>query len=522
MFRSEAKIITAPVKKCSYRFITRLLLPLMKTNTRTDNSSLLDAIIVGSGFSGLCIAIKMQQAGMSYAVLEQSESLGGTWRDNTYPGAACDVPSNLYCFSFAPNPDWSRSYPQQAEIQKYMNDCADTFHIRKNIQFNKTVTRARFDTERKLWRVEVNDGAEVFEAKTLVMGVGGLSRPQMPDIQGIESFTGELFHTARWKHDVSLEGKRVGIIGTGASAIQIVPEIADRVRHLTIFQRTPPWLIFKPDFAIAKWHRRLRAKLPILQKINRAYTYGWHESWAIAFTRFPALLRIVQLLAKVFMALNIGDKVLREKLKPNYVIGCKRVLLSNSYLPALKKSNVAVITDAIGSITPLGIRTQDGSEHPLDIIISSTGFLAAEAGSPFPVYGLENRELNEQWQSGPSAYLGTTVSGFPNFFIMTGPNTALGHNSMIYMIESQASYVMSAMKEIIQSPDVAFDIPEQTQNSYNEALQKQLAKTVWNTGGCSSWYLAKNGLNTTLWPDFTFVYRHKTRRFDVEHYQRLV
>ena len=482
----------------------------------------LDAVIVGSGFSGLCIAIKMQQAGMSYVVLEQAASIGGTWRDNTYPGAACDVPSNLYCFSFAPNPDWSRTYPQQAEIQTYMNACANKFGVRQNIQFNKNVTRAHFDAARKIWHIEVNEGAEVFEAKTLVMGVGGLSQPKMPEIKGIESFSGELFHTARWRHDIKLDGKRIGIVGTGASAIQIVPEIADKVKQLNIFQRTPPWLIFKPDFAIQHWRRRLRAKLPILQKMNRVYTYTWHESWAIAFTRYPSILKIVQLLAKVFMRLNIHDKALRKKLKPNYVIGCKRVLLSNNYFSTLKKPNVQLVTDAIECITPTGIRTRDGHEHPLDIIIASTGFLAAEAGSPFPVYGLENKELNEQWQRGPSAYLGTTVSGFPNLFIMTGPNTALGHNSMIFMIESQANYVMSALKLITQAPAIAFDIPEQTQARYNDDLQKQLAKTVWNTGGCSSWYLASNGLNTTLWPDFTFVYRHKTRRFDVEHYQRLV
>ena len=358
---------------------------------------------------------------MSYVVLEQAGSIGGTWRDNTYPGAACDVPSNLYCFSFAANPRWSRTYPQQAEIQTYMNECADRFDIRRNIQFNKTVTCARFDAARKLWRVEVNHGAEAFEARTLVLGVGGLSRPRMPAIQGIESFTGELFHTARWKHDVDLEGKRVGIIGTGASAIQIVPEIADKVQLLNIFQRTPPWLIFKPDFAIAKWHQWLRAKLPVLQKINRAYTYAWHESWAIAFTRFPVLLKIVQLLARVFMRFNVRDKALREKLKPDYVIGCKRVLLSNSYLPALKKPNVKLITDPIECITPSGIRTRDGNEHPLDIIIASTGFLAAEAGSPFPVYGLENRELNEQWLAGPSAYLGTTIKRLSEFFYHDRP-----------------------------------------------------------------------------------------------------
>jgi len=493
----------------------------MNTNASKPESHVLDALVIGSGFSGLCMAIKMQRAGMTYVVLEQAGSIGGTWRDNTYPGAACDVPSNLYCFSFAANPDWSRSYPQQAEIRDYMNACADRFEIRSHIRFNRHVCSARFDASRKTWRLEVNDGAEVFEAKALIMATGGLSRPQMPAIEGIENFTGELFHTARWRHDIGLEGKRVGIVGTGASAIQIVPEIADIVTRLEIFQRTPPWLIFKPDFAVPAWRRWLRKKLPILQKLNRAYVYSWHESWAIAFTRLPWLLKIVQLLAKAFVAFNIRDKTLREKLKPDYVIGCKRVLLSNNYLPALNKPNVALVTDAIECITPDGIRTRDGKQHQLDIIIASTGFLAAEAGSPFPVYGLGEKELNQHWQKGPSAYLGTTVSGFPNFFIMTGPNTALGHNSMIYMIESQASYVMSALKFVTQS-SVAFDIPQQVQDEYNTALQKQLARTVWNTGGCSSWYLASNGLNTTLWPDFTFVYRYKTRRFDVEHYQRLV
>lgn len=494
----------------------------MNNSASSNDIPPFDAIIVGSGFSGLCIAIRMQQAGMSYLILEQADSIGGTWRDNTYPGAACDVPSNLYCFSFAPNAKWSRTYPRQSEIREYMNACADNFGIRPQLHLGKQVSSARFDAGKKLWRVEVNAGAEVFQARTLVMGVGGLSRPRMPDIVGLDTFGGEVFHTARWRHDVSLAGKRVGIIGTGASAIQVVPEIADKVEQLEVFQRTPPWIIFKPDFAIAKWHRGLRARLPMLQKINRAYTYLWHESWAIGFTRFPGMLKAVQKLAGLFLWLKIRDKKLREKLKPDYVIGCKRVLLSNNYFPALKKPNVTVVTDAIECITPTGIRTRDGCEHALDIIIASTGFLAAEAGSPFPVFGIDNRELNALWKNNPSAYLGLAVSGFPNFFIMTGPNTALGHNSMIYMIESQANYVMSALKQLGQSPNSAFDIPQRVQDEYNETLQKRLSKTVWNSGGCSSWYLAGNGVNTTLWPDFTFVYRHKTRRFDVEHYQRLV
>ncbi|MEO6172526.1 MAG: NAD(P)/FAD-dependent oxidoreductase, partial [Arenimonas sp.] len=403
-----------------------------------------------------------------------------------------------------------------------MNACADKFALRSHIEFNKKVSRASFDSERKLWRVEVNNGAKYFEARTLVMGTGPLSRPWLPDIPGIESFAGKLFHTARWRHDISLEGKRVGIIGTGASAIQIVPEIADTVQSLKVFQRTPPWIIPKPDFAISKRHRWFRGKFPVLQKLNRVFVYAWHEITAIAFTRFPRLFEPAQLLARLFLWLNVRDQSLRKKLKPGYVIGCKRLLLSNNYFPALKKSNVHLVTDAIDCITPNGILTRDGHDHALDIIIASTGFQAADAGSPFPVYGLDNRELNAHWKNGPSAYLGTTVCGFPNFFIMIGPNTALGHNSMIYMIESQANYVMSALNCILQAPGCAFDISQQSQTSYNHALQKRLSKTVWNTGGCSSWYLASNGLNTTIWPDFTFVYRNKTRRFDVEHYQQLV
>ncbi|MGH8105656.1 MAG: flavin-containing monooxygenase, partial [Arenimonas sp.] len=366
----------------------------MNPNTENACKQLLDAVIVGSGFSGLCIAIKMQLAGMSYIVLEQAGSLGGTWRDNTYPGAACDVPSTLYCFSFAPNPKWSRTYPMQSEIQDYMNSCADKFLIRPQIHFNKQVSAAHFDEQRKIWRVEVNGGEESFEARSLVMGVGGLSRPRMPDINGLETFGGELFHTARWRHDINLEHKRVGVVGTGASAIQIVPEIADKVERLDVFQRTPPWIIFKPDFAISKWHRWLRARLPVLQKINRTYTYLWHESWAVGFTRFPVLLKTMQALAGAFMWLNIHDKKMRERLKPNYVIGCKRILLSNDYLPALKKPNVNLLDVSIECITPNGVRTRDGREHALDIIIFSTGFLAAEAGSPFPIFGIGNRELN--------------------------------------------------------------------------------------------------------------------------------
>jgi cation diffusion facilitator CzcD-associated flavoprotein CzcO len=495
----------------------------MNLHATMDQDLPFDAIIVGSGFSGLCIAIKMQQAGLRYVVLEQAGNLGGTWRDNTYPGAACDVPSNLYCFSFAPNPNWSRTYPQQAEIETYMNQCADDFGVRQSMQFKQCVSSARFDQQKRLWCVETTAGEKKYFARSLILATGGLSRPKMPMIEGLESFKGEVFHTARWRHDLSLVGKRVGIIGTGASAIQVVPAIAGQVETLSIFQRTPPWIIFKPDFAISAWHRWLRRKLPFMQKLNRAFIYSWHESWAIAFTRIPSILKWVQQLAKGFLRFHIHDAQLRKALTPNYVIGCKRVLLTNHYLPALQGKNVSVNTQAIKRIHERAIVTADGVEHALDIIIACTGFQAAEAGAPFPIYGLNALELNAHWQSegGASAYLGITVSGFPNFFIMTGPNTALGHNSMVYMIESQANYVMSGLQHIHKTALSAFDIPKQTQTNYNVALQKQLASTVWNIGGCSSWYLASNGLNTTLWPDFTFIYRRKTKRFDVEHYRNL-
>jgi cation diffusion facilitator CzcD-associated flavoprotein CzcO len=493
------------------------------TETTNSEAKVFFAVIVGSGFSGLCMAIKLKQAGYSYCLLEQAESIGGTWRDNTYPGAACDVPSNLYCFSFAANPNWSRTYPQQNEIEAYMNSCADHFDVRQQMQFKQRVSSASFDQKKCLWKIETNNGQQVFYARSLIVGTGGLSNPRMPDIEGLNDFTGPVFHTARWNHKVSLAGKRVALIGTGASAIQVVPAIADQVSALTIFQRTPPWLVFKPDFAIQKWHRWLRKKIPWMQKTNRAFVYCWHEAWAIAFTRFPWILKQVQKCSKLFIWFHVRDAGLRKKLTPNYIIGCKRVLLSNYYLASLNQPKVRLVTESIQKITPSGIRTGDANEYAFDVLIACTGFHAAEAGVPFPVYGLQQRELNMQWQSGGgvSAYLGTTVNGFPNLFIMSGPNTAVGHNSMIYIIESQANYVMSAMDQLAQRPAQAFDIDAEQQRNYNLQLQQRLAGTVWNTGGCSSWYLASNGLNTTLWPDFTFIFRRKTRRFDLQHYHVL-
>lgn len=481
----------------------------------------LDALVVGCGFSGLCMAIKLREAGRSFVVLEQAASLGGTWRDNHYPGAACDVPSNLYCFSFAPKPDWSRSYPQQAELEAYMNDCADRYGVRGQLLFDRRVDSARFDAGSLSWCVSVRQGAETYRARSLILATGGLSRPQLPAIEGYGSFAGTSFHTARWDHAVSLAGKRVAVIGTGASAIQVVPELAKIVARLDVYQRTPPWVIFKADFAISARRQQARHRQPWRQRLNRAFTYAWHEAWAIGFTRWPWLLRSVQPLAQFYRHWQVPDRALRRKLKPAYVMGCKRVLLSNDYYPALMRENVALLTDPILRITREGIVSTDGSERAYDAIIACTGFQAAEAGAPFPVVGLQGRELDRVWSGGAHAYLGTTVSGFPNLFLMTGPNTALGHSSMIYVIEAQARYVLEAVAHLDQRPTQALDVREASLRDHNRWLQAKLAGTVWNTGGCSNWYRTRSGLNTTLWPEFTFVFRYRLRHFDEENYHWL-
>ncbi|MDZ4350323.1 MAG: NAD(P)/FAD-dependent oxidoreductase [Xanthomonadaceae bacterium] len=481
----------------------------------------LDALIVGAGFSGLCVAIALRKAGRRFRVLEQADRLGGTWRDNHYPGAACDVPSNLYCYSFAPNPDWSRSYPRQAEIQAYLERCVDDFGVRDALSFGQEVHSARFDESDNLWRVTVAGSADPITARALVLATGGLSRPKLPEIPGIGDFAGTLFHTARWPTEVALDGKRIGLIGTGASAIQIVPELAPLAAQLTVFQRTPPWIVPKPDFRVSVRHRAALRRWPALQRLDRWRLYLQHEVWAIGFTRWPGLLRLIQPFANAFRRYQVREPGLRARLAPDYTIGCKRVLLSNDYYPALVRENVHLETDAIAIIERDAVVTADGRRHACDALVLATGFHAAEAGAPFPIYGCQGRELNAVWGGGASAsaYLGTTVSGFPGLFVMTGPNTALGHNSMVYMIEAQTRYVGDAVAALAERPGISLDVDPQIQLRYNHWVQKRLAASVWNTGGCSSWYRTASGLNTTLWPDFTFLYRHRTRRFDSENYR---
>jgi len=479
-----------------------------------------DVLIIGTGFSGLGMSIRLMQAGLTnFTVLEQAGEVGGTWRDNHYPGVACDVPSHLYSFSFEANPRWSRLFAPQREIFEYLKQCADKYGVRPHIHFNSEVVKATFDERRGQWEVSTQAG-KVYRARVLISGSGGLSRPSFPEIPGRERFAGKTFHTARWDHDYPLAGKRVAVIGTGASAIQVVPGIVDKVGELSLFQRTPAWVLPKPDIRMDEKQQKRLAKSPWLQKALRHGIYWLMESRALGFTgMLPRMQGNAEVQARKFLAEQVKDPVLRARLTPNYRAGCKRMLISNSYYAALQKPNVSLVTTGIREITERGIITADGQMHEVDAIVYATGFQAAEAVAPFEVRGRAGLDLNHAWRDGAEAYKGTTVSGFPNMFFLTGPNTGLGHNSMVFMIESQIQYVLDCLKQMRARGTTWVDVKPSAQRQYNQRLVERMSKTVWATGGCVSWYQNKAGKNTTLWPGFTFEYRLRTRKFDLENYE---
>lgn len=477
-----------------------------------------DVAIIGSGFSGLGMAIALLKDGREdFVILEKANGVGGTWRDNTYPGCACDVPSHLYSFSFEPNPDWSRVYSSQPEIRAYLEGVADKYGLRPYLRFGRTVTKMVFDEAGGFWRVTTDDG-QVITARVVVSGTGGLSRPMLPNIKGMERFKGRTFHSAWWDHGYDLTGKRVAVIGTGASAIQFVPQIVPKVKSLTLFQRTPPWIVPKMDRPMHSWERAMFRAAPVFQKLLRGVIYTQMESRAGAFVFKPDAMARAEKQARQFIAATISDPVLREKVTPTYRMGCKRILISNDYYPALARPNVDLVTDGIAEITAKGVRTADGVEHEVDAIIYSTGFAATDALSPTQVYGRGGRHLNAEWEAGAQAYLGVTVSGYPNFFMLMGPNTGLGHNSIVYMIESQIRHVMDGLRRMDAAGAVWMDPKREAQNQFNAFVQERVGKTVWNSGGCKSWYLTADGRNTTIWPGFTFDYRRRVKAIDPAAY----
>jgi cation diffusion facilitator CzcD-associated flavoprotein CzcO len=479
-----------------------------------------DVLIVGAGFAGLGMAIRLKQEGIDdFTVLERADRLGGTWRDNTYPGIACDIPSHLYSYSFEPNPNWSRFFAPQKEILAYLEHCADKYGIRPHIRFGTEVTGGSFDERTGLWTVKTNDG-KTLTARVVISGSGhALSKPVFPDVPGRETFRGKTMHSARWDHDYSLEGKTVAVVGTGASAIQIVPSIAAKVGKMHVFQRTASWVMPKPDREIEPRAQAMFRKRPSVQMFARRAIYWFLEAMALGYVVEPRLNKIRELHALAYLRRSVRDPELRKKLTPHFRLGCKRILISSDYYDTLQRENVELVSDGIAEIRAHSIVTQDGKERPVDAIVYATGFETAEAKPPFPIYGRGGVELGKAWEDGIEAYLGTTIPGLPNLFLLVGPNMGLGHSSMVFMMESQFAYVLDAIRTIKKRGLKFVDVRRDVEKRYNERLQKRLARTVWNTGGCSSWYLTRSGKNTTAWPGFTFEFRLKTRRFDAESYE---
>ncbi|WP_293391074.1 NAD(P)/FAD-dependent oxidoreductase [Nevskia sp.] len=475
-------------------------------------------LIIGSGFAGLCMAIKLREQGIEdFQILERGDDVGGTWRDNHYPGCACDVQSHLYSFSFEPNPEWTRMFARQPEIKAYLEKCAAKYDLRRHIVFGANVQNARYDEATATWTVKTADGRS-FSGRVLVSGMGGLSNPAMPNVKGLDAFKGKAFHSAHWDHSYDLSDKRVAVIGTGASAIQFVPQIQKAAKRVDLYQRTAPWIMPKPDREIGSRERRLYKALPALQNAYRTAIYWVLESRVLGFAVNPKLMTMVEGIARGHIKKQIKDPALRAKVTPDYTIGCKRILISNDYYPALAQANVDVITDDIVEVRANSVVDSAGNERAVDAIIYGTGFKAQDPMPRGTVFGSGGVDLLDAWKTGPEAYLGLSVAGFPNFFMLVGPNTGLGHNSMVFMIESQVAYVMDALKTMRKQKLRAVDVKPDAQVSFNKSIQGQLSKTVW-TSGCRSWYVDANGKNTTLWPGFTFIYRGKTRSFPTTAYR---
>lgn len=486
--------------------------------TTTPPHTPLRVLIIGTGFAGLGMAIQLQKAGIEdFLLLEKAADVGGTWRDNSYPGAACDVPSHLYSFSFELKTDWTRKFAPQAEIHAYMQHCMAKYHLRPRIRLNSEVRSAAFDESSGLWQVTLLSG-ETLSAQVLVSACGQLNQPAYPKIAGIERFKGEAFHSARWRHDLDLRGKRVAVIGTGASAIQFVPQIQPHVAQLTLFQRSAAYVLGKPDRAYRPWELALMRRLPWLQRIDRSLKYIQHETRALAFVSLPWLMQPLRLNFVRHLARAVRDPDKHAKLLPDYPMGCKRILISNDYYPALAQTNVSLVNQAIGEISERGVITVDGQEHPCDVLIYGTGFAATDFLAPMHISGRHGLDLNQVWKDGAEAYKGISVSGFPNLFMLYGPNTNLGHNSIIYMLESQFSYVLGCIQALQRHGLRYVDVKPAVQQVFNQRLQASAHRTIWEQG-CTSWYKTAAGKNTNNWPGYTFTYRRLTRAPELNDYE---
>lgn len=489
-----------------------------KANVTAQPLAVVNTLIIGAGFAGLGSAIRLQQAGLKdIVILERSSKVGGIWRDNTYPGAACDIPSNLYSYSFAQNPNWSRGFSGSAEILDYINYLVGNFQLNELIKFNQNVSALSFDHASGLWTITLADG-EFYQARTVISAAGPLSNFSFPKIDGLENFKGKKIHSANWDHDYDIKGKRIAVIGTGASAIQIIPELVKTADFVKVFQRTPGWVTPRPDYKTPEWNKAVFRTLPAAQTAMRRALYWAHESMALAVIWNSPLTKVAEQLAKSHLKNQVKDTWLRRQLTPDFKIGCKRVLVSNDYYPALQKPNCKLITWPIVKITEHGVQTMEGVEHAVDCIVFATGFDVSKSGTPFPITGLNNRNLAQEWSRGAQAYKSINVSGFPNLFFTFGPNSGPGHNSALVYMESQIDYAVRVIKTIIDQGIKALDVKPEVQAQYNKDIQQRLAKTNWNSG-CKSWYLTEDGFNATMYPGFATQYKRQMATFEQKDYQ---
>jgi cation diffusion facilitator CzcD-associated flavoprotein CzcO len=481
-----------------------------------DHPSSYRVVVIGAGFGGIGMALALKQAGIEdFLVVDSADSLGGTWRDNTYPGAACDVPANLYSYSFRPARP-SRRFPDQPETLGYLRTLAAERGLGPHLRFGARVDAAEFDEQRAGWNLTL-DGGDTLRATSVISAVGQLNRPALPEIAGRDDFAGPSWHSARWNHDVDLTGQRVAVVGTGASAIQFVPEVAKDAAHVDVYQRTPPYVLPKPDRAYRDAEQAVFDRFPVIRKADRLRTFIYGELLTSGFVLSPKLLAAPMKAWRRQLDEQVADPELREKCVPDYVMGCKRVLFSNDWYPALSRSNVELVTDPIERISPAGVITEGGRLRPADVIIYGTGFTTLDFLAPMSVTGADGRGLRDAWHEGAQAYLGISVSGFPNFFMLYGPNTNLGGNSIIYMLEGQIGYVVSAITALASEDLDWLDVRPEVQAAFNTWVADASRTSVWESG-CRSWYTTGSGRNTNNWPDHTFRYRFRVRRFDLGQY----
>jgi len=489
------------------------------TGQRVRRSADFPIAIIGAGFAGIGTAIQLLKAGIdSFTIFERAGEIGGTWRDNTYPGAACDVPSHVYSFSFEPNPGWSRAFAESGEIWEYLQNVVDKWNLRSHLRLDTEIVDARFDEDAGSWTLTTSR-EETFNARVVVSGVGGLVDPSFPDIKGIQSFAGEIFHTARWNHHYDLTGRNVAVIGTGASAVQVVPAIAPQVAKLSVFQRTPAWVMPKRDRKYSEKAKQFYARHPLALRASRFAKYWLSEALGpMVFLDAPRLSAIGERASLRHLRSQVKDPDLRAKLTPHFQFGCKRILISDDYWATFERENVELVTDPIEEIRRNGVETCDGTLHEQDAIIFATGFALNIATAPFPVTGRDGRTLDDAWKAGAVAYKGMTVSGFPNWFILMGPNTGPGHTSVLVFTEAQVHHAVQAIQKMIGEDLRYVDVRQDVQDRYNAGIQRRMKRMVW-TSGCKSWYLSPDGSNHSLYPGFAAEYVARSRTFKASDYE---